>query len=161
MIQRHRSRGVLVDTNILLLYFVGTYDRDLIARFKRTRDRFIGKDYDLLSKFLGGFKHIVTTPHILAEVNSLSAQMGDPGKTDYFATFAKNLAALSEHYVVSATAAKMEAFPKLGLTDSGIMHLAATPFLVLTDDFRLYGFLERSGVDVVNFNHLRLQAWVR
>jgi len=30
---------------------------------------------------------------------------------------------------------------------------------VLTDDFRLSQFLERAGVDVLNFNHIRLAAW--
>ena len=36
LMQRYRSRGILVDTNILLLHFVGSFDPSLIARFKRT-----------------------------------------------------------------------------------------------------------------------------
>ncbi len=50
---------------------------------------------------------------------------------------------------------KSPAFPKFGLTDTGIVHSARGRFLVLTDDFRLAGYLQRQGIDVVNFNYLR------
>ena len=36
LIEKYASRGVLVDTNILLLFVVGAFDRELIPRFKRT-----------------------------------------------------------------------------------------------------------------------------
>ena len=68
LIQKYHSRGVLVDTNILLLRFVGDFDRDLIPRFKRTA-QFVVEDYDLLKRLLVRFNSTITTPHILAEVN--------------------------------------------------------------------------------------------
>ncbi len=46
-------------------------------------------------------------------------------------------------------------FPKLGLTDSAILHLAKDKYLVLTDDFTLCQFLQKAGIDVLNFNHIR------
>ena len=158
-IQRYHSRGVLVDTNILLLHFVGSYDRELIPRFKRTRTYTV-EDYDLLSRLLSQFERIVTTPNILTEVNSLSSQLGEPAKEQYFKEFARGIDTLDEKYVESATAAQLEQFPRLGLTDSGIVHLAKGNYLVLTDDFRLYGVLEHLGIDVLNFNHLRLPGWI-
>jgi hypothetical protein len=63
---------------------------------------------------------------------------------------------LHEEYVVSADVARHDYFSRLGLTDSGILHLVKDKFLVLTDDLRLHGILEKSGIDAINFNHLRL-----
>ncbi|MHC4179441.1 MAG: PIN domain-containing protein, partial [Planctomycetota bacterium] len=156
--ERHSSSGVLVDTNILLLYFVGSFNREQIPRFKRT-NQFAVDDYDLLVRLLSRFARVVTTPNILSEVNSLSGQMGEPAKTEYFQEFARGIATLDEQYVASAAASQRSEFPKLGLTDSGILHLAGGKYLVLTDDFKLCQFLERAGVDVLNFNHIRLIAW--
>jgi rRNA-processing protein FCF1 len=158
LIERYHSGGVLIDTNILLLYFVGSYNRELIPRFKRTV-QFTVEDFDLLVRLLSRFAQIVTTPNILSEVNSLSGQIGQPAKIAYFEQFARGIATLDEQYVASATASGLSEFPKLGLTDSGILHLAGGKYLVLTDDLRLCAFLEKTGVDVLNFNHIRWIAW--
>jgi rRNA-processing protein FCF1 len=158
LIQRYRSRGVLVDTNILLLHFVGRFNRELIPRFKRTA-QFTVDDYQLLSRLLGRFDKIVTTPHVLSEVNSLSGQLGDPARTEYFGCFARDIATLDEQYVQSAAAAATNQFSRLGLTDSGIMLLAKGTYLVLTDDLKLTNYLERADIDVINFNHVRLAHW--
>ena len=158
LVQRYRSRGVLVDTNILLLHFVGGFNREQIPRFKRTQ-QFTVEDYDLLARLLAHFDSVITTPNILSEVNSLSGQLGEPVKTRYFQEFARGIGTLDEQYVESQTAAGLDEFPKLGLTDSGIMHLAKNKYLVLTDDFKLAQFLENAGIDVLNFNHIRPLAW--
>ena len=154
LVQRYRSRGVLVDTNILLLFFVGSFDRNLISRFKRT-ERYTPGDFDLLIRLLTRFDRMVTTPNILSEVNGLSAQLGEPAKTAYFQHFSETIGLIAETYVVSAEAAKLDHFPKLGLTDSGIVQLVKGKYLVLTDDFPLSGFLADAGIDALNFNHLR------
>lgn len=158
LVAKHQSRGILVDSNILLLYFVGQFDRQLIPRFKRTA-QFVIEDFDLLRGLLSCFRLIVTTPHILSEINSLSGQLGEPARTKYFGLFADRIGVLDEHYVASHTAAEVGEFPRLGLTDSGIIHLAGKEYLVLTDDLQLAITLERKGTDVLNFNHLRPMAW--
>lgn len=150
-----RACDVLVDTNILLLYFVGSFDRNRIPDFKRTK-QFAVEDFDCLRKFLSRYRNVVTMPHILSEVNSLSGQLGEPARTKFFAEFATRIRTLDEQYVPSSDASEEVSFPKLGLTDSAILHLAGKGgYRVLTDDFTLYGFLTKAGVDVVNFNHLR------
>jgi len=68
MIQRHRQSGVLVDTNLLLLYFVGLLRPEQITQFKRT-STFSISDFELLSRLLGEFARVLTTPNILTEVN--------------------------------------------------------------------------------------------
>lgn len=152
--QRYSSQGVLVDTNILLLYFVGDFNRELIPRFKRTC-RFTAEDYDRLKRLLAWFREIVATPNVLAEVNSLSGQLGEPDRTEYFHSFARGIRTLDEQYVASEDVSTIEQFPKLGLTDSGILYLARGRYLVLTDDFKLEQFLRKAEIEVLNFNHIR------
>jgi len=154
LVERYGTRGVFVDTNILLLYFVGSFDRMMVSRFKRTR-QFDGDDFDLLVSLLGHFETIVTTPNVLSEVNSLSGQIGEPARTRYFGEFSRRIVTLDEHYVASSDAAQTPHFPRLGLTDAAIMLLSKGSYLVLTDDYVLHGFLEHQGVDVLNFNDLR------
>jgi rRNA-processing protein FCF1 len=154
LLQRYRSRGILVDTNILLLYFVGSFDRSLIAKFKRTV-RFTPQDFDLLEGMLARFDRVITTPNVLSEVNSLSNQLGGAARDGYFAEFAKRIVPLHEECVAIADVARRDCFTRLGLTDSGILHLVKDKYLVLTDDLRLHGVLEKAGIDSINFNHLR------
>ncbi|RXH56370.1 hypothetical protein GRAN_3227 [Granulicella sibirica] len=46
-----------------------------------------------------------------------------------------------------------DSFDPFGLTDAAI-HSAAAETLVLTEDFRLSGFLQTQGIDALNFRHL-------
>jgi hypothetical protein len=155
VVERYRLRGVLLDTNILLLYLVGSFDQKRIARFKRTL-AYSAEDYGLLLALLMRFRRIVTTPHILSEVNSLAGQFGEPARAGLFELFARIIGdLLAEEYVASAAAAGIAQFPRLGLTDSGILCLVKDKYLVLTDDLKLCGHLEKAGIDVLNFNHLR------
>src|SRR5207237_10295950 len=93
LLSRHRGGSILIDTNILLLLFVGAFDRKLIATFKRTAT-FLPDDFDLLLRLIGLVPRIVTTPHVLAEVNSLSGQLGEPKRTQYFAHFVTRIGLL-------------------------------------------------------------------
>jgi hypothetical protein len=158
LIQRYRARGVLVDSNVLLLYFVGGFDRELVPRFKRTA-QFTVDNYDLLMRFLSSFGQVVTTPNILTEVNGFLGQLAEPRDADCRTFFGRGIGLLGEHYVPSADVAAVGHFAKLGLTDSVIARLARGSYLVLTDDLTLAFFLERIRVDVVNFNHLRPLPW--
>ena len=158
LIGRHRRNGVLVDTNILLLYFIGRFDRALIPRFKRTQ-QFVGEDYDTLAGLLGKFNRVLTTPHILAEVNSLAGQLGEPFRSDWFRQFAECIGLLNERYIPSREASGLPIFVRLGLTDSATARLAGSPLLVMTDDLALYLHLSGEGVDVINFNHIRPLEW--
>jgi hypothetical protein len=66
-----RTRGVLIDSNLLLLLFLGTYDRRQIATNDRL-SKYSEDDYDLLIQVLRPFTRIITTPNILTEVSNLS-----------------------------------------------------------------------------------------
>lgn len=158
LVQRYRRAGVLVDTNILLLFFIGSIERRLIEQFKRTQG-FEQNDFDLIVGFLALFENrIVTTPHILTEVSNLAGQLGRQ-KQRFFPYFARGISRLIEHYEPSANLIQAVYFAKFGLTDAAIIDLVKGQFLVLTDDFRLFNYLGNQGVDVINFNHLRFASW--
>ena len=73
---RFRGHQVLLDTNLLLLFLVDSYERKRIRNFKRT-STFSEEDFDLLAAFLQAFKKILTTPHILTEVSNLAGSLPD------------------------------------------------------------------------------------
>lgn len=151
-IERYRGKGVLVDANLLLLYFVGRYDRDRIETFKRTNNYSV-EAFDVLAKFLRLFSTVVTTPNILTEVSNLSKQLPPA----YYDEFKQQLLVLEEKYVSSRSVCASEHFRQFGLTDSIIVELGRNQFLVLTDDLDLFLLLQRHNIDVVNFNHIRFQ----
>ena len=151
---KYKNKGLLIDTNLLLVYFVGSYDRNLIGNFKRTIT-FTIEDFEKLQRAFIFFDKIVTTPNILTEVNSLSNQLPENIKLKYFDKIKDQISRLEENYVESKVVCELTHFPKFGLTDTGIINLVKDNYLVLTDDFRLVNYLEKIEVDVINFNHLR------
>ncbi|HWM92780.1 MAG TPA: PIN domain-containing protein [Thermoanaerobaculia bacterium] len=155
---RSGRKNILLDTNILLLYLVGRFNPAQITRFKRTA-KFVEEDYRLLDNVLKRFEAIVTTPGILAEVNSLSGQLPEPIRSSYFLTFARELPAFREEFVESRQLAALHEFVKFGLTDSGIIQAVRDRYLFLTDDFRLSQYLAKSDFAVINFNHIRTLGW--
>ncbi len=87
ILERYKQKGILIDTNILLLWFVGTANRARISKFNRT-EKFTLEDYDLLLRIILFFNKLVTTPHILTEVNSLINQIGEPERSQCLSIFA-------------------------------------------------------------------------
>lgn len=151
---RYQKAGILVDTNILLLYAVGLANKKRIPLFKRTR-QFSIEDFDLLDQILRTFQKVVTTPNILTEVNSLANQLGEPERSQCLGLFTKIICQLEEQHHPSRHIAQFSEFQKFGLTDCSILNLSRDGYLVLTDDFRLSAYLHSQGIDTINFNHLR------
>jgi len=151
---QYRGKRVLVDTNLLLLYLVGGFERKRITRFKRTAE-FSESDFEVLASFLAAFRTIVTTPHLLTEVNSLANGLPDdlkPFWADHFALIAKTFL---EIYEPAESLMRQPSFVHFGLADAAI-HGASEDTLILTEDFRLSGFLRSQGISVLNFRDLIL-----
>ena len=151
---KYKRKGVIVDTNILLLLFVGSVNKKRISKFNRT-ENFSPEDYDLLVEIISYFSKIVVTPNILTEVSNFINQLKEPERSQSVESLAKAVTKWDEFYVESITATQVEKFTKFGLTDSGIISLAPGKYLVLTEDFPLANYLQSIGVDTVNFNHIR------
>lgn len=153
----YRDKGLLllIDTNLLLLFFVGLQSRQDIARFKRT-NAFTPHDFEFLAGVISSFKLVVTTPSILTEVSNLLGQFHYWNRNIIFEGFAKAIQRFQEEFIPSRELANEPFFPKFGLTDTGIIQSARGKFLVLTDDFELAGYLESQAIAVSNFNQLRM-----
>lgn len=158
LFQKYKQKGILIDTNILLLWFVGSVNRSRISQFNRT-EQFLPEDYDLLIQILSYFSKIITTPNILTEVNSLVNQLGEPERSQCFSIFTQIFTKLDEFYIESKNTASMDNFHKYGLTDCGIVVLAKNQYLVLTDDLKLANYLQKIGIDTINFNNIRTYRW--
>lgn len=148
-----RSAAAIVDTNLLVLLSVGTWNRAFIATHKRTT-QFTPEDYDLLVHLLSQYNALLITPNILSESSNLCAQTGEPARSNVLATLAAFTRDREERYIRSSDASSHSTYIRLGLTDAAI-HLAAHDATVLTTDLDLYLSLSSSGNSVVNFNHLR------
>ncbi|MBD1830470.1 hypothetical protein NDI47_16490 [Microcoleus vaginatus GB1-A2] len=158
LFQKYKQKGILIDTNILLLWFVGTVNRERISKFNRT-EKFVPEDYDSLLQILSYFNKIVTTPNILTEVNSLANQLGEPERSQCLSVFAEGVPRLKESYLESTEVVRTDSFTKFGLTDCGIATLAKNKYLVLTDDFKLTNYLQKNEIDTINFNNIRVSGW--
>lgn len=155
----YRQRGLLLDANLLLLFFIGSYDRELIPRLSRL-DNFTQDDYDQIAEIVGHFVKTITTPNILTEVSNLSTNAVYNNLHDsYLPHFAAGIQLLVEEYVPSGAAAQLPIFNRLALTDAGIEQVARDKYLVMTIDLNLYVHLEAQGIGVVNYNHIRDLEW--
>lgn len=122
-IAAYKDKGLLIDTNILLLFFVGLHSRKSIQGFKRT-DRFTPEDFDILAGVLQRFKQVVTTPSILTEVSNLLGQSPKGMRLSVFQRFSIGIQRFREHFTPSSKLAQEPCFPRFGLTDAGIVHSA-------------------------------------
>jgi hypothetical protein len=154
-IRKHRSTGALIDANLLLVYAVGKYDRKCLRLFPHTKQ--YSEDYDLVEYLVESFPTIYTTPNILTEVSNLGGKINSER---FFAILKTLVSEVQERYCLSRDAASDPIFLKLGLTDAGIMSIAADNLLVLTADWPLYQILRSKNVDAVNINHLRQLEWL-
>lgn len=157
LIAKHRNHGVLLDTNLFLLYLVGLTGEHNIKRSPRVSS-FEPTDFRILKALLKQFRKVWTTPHILTEVSNLAKL--DGGRRDFLR---RHLSALiprfAENLAESKVLAKEPEFPFVGLADVGILNAAQAPMLVLTDDLDLTRHLANRQIDVLNFNHLRPLGW--
>jgi len=148
---------LLVDANLLVLWVVGSVNRNRIETFKRTSN-YTKTDYDFLRRVLASFETHYTVPHVLAEVSNLTDLPG--AERQQARSFLKEaISLLTEAEIPSARAAEDVLYPELGLVDAAISVVAhARNCTVLTDDRDLYLRLSHDEVDVINFTHLRRKS---
>ncbi len=149
LIQKYKRNGVLVDTNILLLYIVGSLDISLIRNFKRTAN-FSEKDFEIVSKFIDYFDLKITTPHVLTEVSDFI-----DNRQDLQYVLKVHIENTKEIFLDSLELSKKDTFLKFGLADTSVTYSAKDSYLIFTDDRPLYGFLTNSQVDAVNLDQVR------
>lgn len=149
-----RKTGLLLDTNLLVLFIMGAYDPTRIPQNKRT-NTYTSSDFNLLLNFMSLFQRFVTTPNILTEVSNLlegvAYQKGPvlailPDLVeDFIEMYEPSQALMTTHN---------KAFSKFGLSDAATCAMAEQDYLILTDDLNLCYYLQNNKFDALNFNNL-------
>lgn len=150
-----KKAGLLLDTNLLILFVVGMYDRKRITENKRT-STYTAKDFDLLLDFMDRFQQFVTTPNILTEVSNLLEGVSYQSipVLAILPELIKNCVELHEpSYPLMTTRSKI--FIKFGLSDAVSCDIAERDYVILTDDLKLCYYLQNNGFAALNFNNLR------
>jgi rRNA-processing protein FCF1 len=150
------THRLLLDTNVLVLFAVGTVNRQRIETFKRT-SQYTRQDFDLLLRVFGK-RSLYTVPHVLAEVSNLTDLPGVE-RLKVRQVLKETISLLTEVMISSAQAAQDPAYLTLGLVDAAISTVAREyRCAVLTDDLDLYLRLQRDRIPVLNFTHLRASS---
>jgi hypothetical protein len=157
LMQSYLAKGVLIDTNLLVLLAVGLYRPDRISTFNRTR-QYTVEDFDLVANAVNRFNRRVTTPHILAEADNLTRQLSRRERSTVSIIMARLISDSFEIYSPSADAVRHDQYSNLGLTDT-VTIAASKDVLVITDDFPLSNVLSHLGRDAININHFRNYIW--
>ena len=147
--------GFFVDTNLLLLFVVGSESPALVSRHRRL-DSYSAEDYYSLNQLLAQAGRVFVTPNTLTETSNLLGQHGEPERSSLFERL-RSVIQDSEEVVVSSVVASINpSFVRLGLTDSVLLEAASADAPLLTADFRLYmAGLAKSEDAAVNFMHYR------
>lgn len=148
-----------MDTNLLLVYFVGNYDYatgyQMINQSRYTKGTYGPDDFQILDALLNEFGTRITTPYVLAETSNLIKLL--PTGADIFCMELLNntIPSLEERYVPAIELIEEAVFPTYGVTDTSIIKATEQSCLVLTDDFRLSGYMSTQGMDVLNFHQIK------
>ena len=160
-LRRHRDEGILLDTNVLLLLWLATFDPRLIGG--KRLEKYTPDDVELLAGYVGQFKRILTTSTILTETSNLAAQVlsGQRKQTLFrrlFPLFGASPPDDFHHCSVDGLTLDESIFVRLGFTDASIAATVGTQHLLLTDDLDLYLATQAQGAPAINFTHMREAA---
>jgi rRNA-processing protein FCF1 len=158
LFSRHIGKCIALDSNLLLVLVSGSLDVRLFKSFKRVSEYTI-EDYQLLVRLLQAFTVLIATPHVLTEVSNLANSLPESYRYEWHATLAAivgsdKASVVQERWRPAAELVERPEFLPFGLTDTALTDLSSEA-LVVTEDYRLSGFLRDRGIPVLNFCDLR------
>lgn len=153
LIQKYRSKGIVVDTNLLLLLAIGLYDVRRIATFKRT-SKFDIQIFAAVKKVVEQFEQRFTTPYIITEVDNWGRYLRENEWQAISSIMRQLVPSFIEIYEQSSQLVRHPMYANVGVTDCSIDLVQDA--LIFTDDLPLSKRLESRGHDVLNVGHLVL-----
>ena len=151
-------KGIFIDANLLVLLVVGATDQALIAKHRRLR-RFTEEDYERLIGLIGQAGQVFLTPNTLTEASNLLAQHPNPARSRFFEVLRHIIKRSEEIVVDSKTAARNNAFVRLGLTDAALLEVVSEETPLVTVDLNLFVAAFAKGakgkIAALNFTHLQ------
>lgn len=143
-----------LDTNVFLLFVVGSAEPAWIKRHKKLK-KYTEPDFWLLLSLIGD-SELHLSPNVATETdNILSGGLRPPATGVLKETLAEILCAMTEHYEASAQVAESDEYGWLGLADSAWLQCVPKNTTLVTDDLMLFGAALGRGINTINFNHIR------
>lgn len=154
---RALARGaVLLDSNLLIVVFVGFWRPAAIGR-RATGDEYDERDFRFLSRLVDVAAEWILTPHLLTEVDNRIDKLRAPGSSECRGVTARVLATRRELRPRAVRVMEEECFPRLGIADSAIVHVARRhSCAVLTSDAALHRELLRLRLSTTYYPAIRL-----
>lgn len=155
MLMKYGSSGVLLDTNLFVLYLIGHYDRDYVPDFKRTC-MYTSEQFDWLNDYVSKFSSVIITPHILAETWNLIEKLREDKLALFLQAVIPKILVTSEEHIDKDIIVQATGFDYIGVTDMSVIIAAQSrSCLVISDDLRAVSTFQQFGIDALNINHLR------
>lgn len=158
LIAKYRDKGILIDTNLLLVVLVGNIDQRLVGRIART-ETYTREDYERIRDVLAGFNRFIIIPQVLTEAGNLLKRNCPDANTllDLGLELRRFIlhSATRESRPSARRVAVHPVFDNLGYADAAILQAASGRHLVFTDDGSLQSRAFGCGVDVLPFDWLR------
>ena len=129
--------GLLLDSSLLLLWIVGSLDRNLVHQHRRLA-AYTARDFDILIDLVSQRGTVYVTPNTLTEATNLLMQHRDPQRTRLLEMLRASIAESEEVIVTSSLAAGRTEFLRLGLTDAVLLEAIAPFRPLVTADLELY-----------------------
>lgn len=157
--RHHRQQGILLDTNLLVLLWLATFDAQLVGG--KRLEKYTPNDVQLLRGYVGRFNQLLTTSTILTETSNLIGQVLKGHRrqtcfTTFFNYFNSPQPSQFQRYSIEGLTLNLSVFNKLGFTDSSLIAVGQKAgLLLLTDDLDLYLTAQQQGQDAINFTHMQ------
>jgi hypothetical protein len=151
LINKYRSRGIIIDTNLLLLLAIGLYNPNRIVTFKRT-SKFDATIFQAVVTVVKQFEQRYTTPYLVAELDNISRMLPMHEWIAISRIMQTLVPSLIEICDGSSSVLAHALHAEIGVADCSIAMVPDT--LIFTDDLPLASRLQGMGRDVLNIGHL-------
>lgn len=155
LVKKHNI--AVIDTNLLLLYIVGSHNPILISEKKIPRTvMFNIGEFFVIENIINSMKIIVVSTSIWTEICNFADQRPKNNKTaDYYQILVKKINDFKEEYFPCLDICNKNYLKEFDFTDSTIIELAKKGYLVVTADFNLANYLFKNRLDVINWNKIK------
>ena len=158
LIDKYRTKGIAIDTEILLLLCVGLFDEGLITRFKRT-SKYSVDEFKIAQWIIEQISPHLVTPHVLAEFSNLSNNLKER-RNGYYSAIDSFLKNEIEIFYPKEDILDEHFFRNLGFADISLFKTCRDKGCVLfTADRPLTDILRGQNIDVINMVEIQSELW--
>lgn len=166
-VSRYRPEGLIIDTNILIVFLIGNYDRSFMdgcGIVNNTDRKYTSSDIGLLKTIFRRFNKLVLMPQVIAELSNIAITKPNFGDRHlpYLESVISFLKKTDEgHQEYSCLwGMELKTLKDFGFTDMTMFEFAKkTGMPILTDEHMLYGYSLAKGVPVIKFQHIKNQQY--